>query len=703
MATLHEVTDLFSKLALHLQTLNHASLIDEQRQDDDSLDYAISKLNQSLNIDEDSRVTVLDTALSLMCFKAPEVFDSTIEYLVKTIASVLSSSVSCKVLLFKKEEALLIGCSISSGDCVELVEVFSDVIRKLDGHGMLSSLLLHGIVRVAVHASCYRFLFPSRLVLDTRSIDGRSIIVSKLLCHLPCEFLLDNHRIPLRLLFWYLDPLTLKHDIENILQEAMGRPFLCLNKEFHERMNWRSIIISLVLSPVMFIEARVLLHEWLLLTGLGSILELLVELMSVILDVISRPTWWDISVELGSKLLHSNAYFPNQNHLLRTLAGPLSAESFLQLVHATSEPTFCARKQSDPNSKPDAMKAVMIDHKSHWALAVCFPDWFNFASVLLFSGTNFQEKFLLKSSEGTPKVGNTSEKEMPTLFATAAARYIAWILNPFGKSHQVLLADGLNKISVSWSLKQIGVGVSDEEKASSRKKLKKPKLYIKEDSTCGKYRDYQMIGIWLEDFHDFFLRYCNKYINNYVFCEAKLRCGLYLQHKMLRQIPLGILIGYPNYINEDGCGLLLHYAATGRMLQSVTVDATTKHVKLNTEGQKHVDVWGGNQFDKKEAITGACLVFSLTDAVERMAASLFETEESEADIVCRVKLRTGKYLVKCIKRLIQLSIDKEEALMLVDLHGRLMRWRNQGKEALELHEDLDDAFACLTNKLSVLS
>lgn len=69
MNTLHEVTELFSILALHLQTLNHVEDDDEE----ESINLSISKLNQSLNLCEDSRVRVLETALSLMCFEAPKV------------------------------------------------------------------------------------------------------------------------------------------------------------------------------------------------------------------------------------------------------------------------------------------------------------------------------------------------------------------------------------------------------------------------------------------------------------------------------------------------------------------------------------------------------------------------------------------------------------------------------------------------------
>ena len=68
-----EIMELFSTLAVDLQTLTHSSPINQQQQefDDSSFEPSISKLTLSLT--HNSRVRVLDTALSLMCFKAPQV------------------------------------------------------------------------------------------------------------------------------------------------------------------------------------------------------------------------------------------------------------------------------------------------------------------------------------------------------------------------------------------------------------------------------------------------------------------------------------------------------------------------------------------------------------------------------------------------------------------------------------------------------
>ncbi|CAL5429960.1 unnamed protein product [Camellia sinensis] len=145
---------------------------------------------------------------------------------------------------------------------------FSQGAAYCTGRGevwILSHSLLYAVIRVAVSASCFWFGLEITPILDVKTVEGGSI--SKLLCHLPRDISLKNKEIPLRLLLWYLDPLILKNDVSHILQDASGRPFLCLNIAFHERMDWRSIIICLALSPAMFVETRALLHNWFLMTS----------------------------------------------------------------------------------------------------------------------------------------------------------------------------------------------------------------------------------------------------------------------------------------------------------------------------------------------------------------------------------------------------------------------------------------------------
>lgn len=100
--------------------------------------------------------------------------------------------------------------------------------------------------------------------------------------------------------------------------------------------------------------------------GLASVHELLIQLVSVTLDVVSRPMFWNISAELGGKLPFSNAYFPYNHHLLRNLAGPLSYDGFLHLVNETSEPVPSAKTQLYPSIKSPILKVSAVDHKSIW-------------------------------------------------------------------------------------------------------------------------------------------------------------------------------------------------------------------------------------------------------------------------------------------------------------------------------------------------
>lgn len=300
-------------------------------------------------------------------------------------------------------------------------------------------------------------------------------------------------------------------------------------------------------------------------------------------------------------------------------------------------------------------------------------------------------------TSGIPKIGEVHGIK-PTV---AAARYIAWILSPINESHQDLLFDSLTKLSECWTLKQVDSGTCEEGTASYQNKLKKRKFCnSKEDFTLGNENGSQVISLLLKQFQSI-MKYVNESVDNSASCEAKPYVHVPQHNLLFRRIPLGILIGCASYINEHGCELLLHYAATGRILHSVvTKNASFKHVNQNSGGPED-SVMDYNECSKEEAVAGACLVFRLTDIVERMCVCVFEAQQSGVDFICQVKLRSGWYLIKCIKRLIQLNIDEDGVLMLMDLHGRLKRWRHQGQEVLQLHNDLDDAIKGLSHKLSL--
>lgn len=121
---------------------------------------------------------------------------------------------------------------------------------------------------------------------------------------------------------------------------------------------------------------------------------------------------WGLSPEIGSKLPFSHAYFLSNHKLFTTFSQPLSCDGLLKLVHKIKE-----------SGNPTNTSSI-VDHKSTWAIAINFPDWFYFAAFLL-SGNSF---------------GNLHQ---------TSSWYISWILNPLTEeSLSGMLVKNLSKKSV---------------------------------------------------------------------------------------------------------------------------------------------------------------------------------------------------------------------------------------------------------------
>lgn len=350
-----EITDLFAQLALNLKILDPTA--NNEDREEAGIDLSISNLNRSFNLDEtsSSRVRVLDTALSLMCFKAPQVYETVIKFLVNTLVTMLSSSIACKSLKFQKAEYMHVGSEISRSDCAELIESCADILQKLEECRVPYQSLLYALVKAAVSASCFDYGLGVVPIFNANSLERVKPTLSKLHSHLSSDLFFKDEEIPLRLLFWYLDPMILKNDVSNMLKDIIHRPFICLETAFHEKMEWRNVLLCLTISPAMFVETRTLLHNWFLMTGLASVLELEIKLVSSILDVIHRPLWWGLPMELGLKLPSSSAYFTYNHHLLKTLQGPMLCQTLLDIVHIT---------------KNMAHHSHTIDHKSPWSVPI---------------------------------------------------------------------------------------------------------------------------------------------------------------------------------------------------------------------------------------------------------------------------------------------------------------------------------------------
>lgn len=117
------------------------------------------------------------------------------------------------------------------------------------------------------------------------------------------------------------------------------------------------------------------------------------------------------------------------------------------------------------------------------------------------------------------------------------------------------------------------------------------------------------------------------------------------QGRLFRRIPLGILIAYHNHLSAAGCELLLHYVVTGiidQKFSGIQNSVFDGEIKGKMSFKRIV-------FD----VAGCRIVFDVRCNCNYFLF-FFETEEEEVDFVCQVKLKTGDYLFKCMKRLLQL-------------------------------------------------
>ncbi|KAJ0964523.1 hypothetical protein J5N97_025661 [Dioscorea zingiberensis] len=292
MSTLPEITRLFALLASDLRRSNAG---DGDGANGGEIAGAVSALTRSLNPDDECqpRVRVLDAALSLMCFKSPEVCRARIESTVQTIVAVLTSLASCKVIRLSGGcgELLQVGNSVSYEDCNELIQACADLVESLEGHGGLSHRLLYAVLKAALSSSHYSSLFPFSSIFFNKNEKGSDD---------------SSERKPLLSKLTYLFPAE---------SSANG-------------------------------------HDVVPMRGLASILELKAAIVSAVLDVLSKPMWWGVPMELALKFPFSYAYFPNVHQdLLSILIGPISCERFLELVHHIVMTSSSAEKHIYP-SKP---------------------------------------------------------------------------------------------------------------------------------------------------------------------------------------------------------------------------------------------------------------------------------------------------------------------------------------------------------------
>lgn len=317
------------------------------------------------------------------------------------------------------------------------------------------------------------------------------------------------------------------------------------------------------------------------------------------------------------------------------------------------------------------------------AMAINFPSWFFFASLLLFLDRNSKNNCYLKCISWLSKPDQSWGAEVP--YSAAAARFIAWVLNPKGDSCQNLLIEQLTKLSNMWTLEHFDSRKRIESTGGNKNEARRS-LSVKRGNTNSSNFDCQTLQLWLKEVQDIHVRYSKKLNEHFALNETDHSQGVGNQKNVLyRKIPLGILLGYCDRISEVESELLLHYAATGSL-------HNLKHMKYNHEWQG-APVTVTDKYTRKEAVAGANIAFHLTDVTERMSSSMFESEESGVNFLWQVKGKIGKYLLNCVKRLLHLNWDEEQSQR--DLYLRMIEWKHQGQDICSSLKDWDDIIDAL--------
>lgn len=386
------------------------------------------------------------------------------------------------------------------------------------------------------------------------------------------------------------------------------------------------------------------------LRGLASVLNLQVAVVSSVLDFLSRPMFWGMSMEMGLKLPFTSTYFPKKHReLLFILNGPISCESFLDLVHYIQTAVVPLLKYSNQNN----MHAV--DNNSAWSLLIDFPAWFYFAIIVIFHGDGPHDSCLSKAVFGASEIVPGKLNSLHE----AAAFYLSWVVNPISATNFNLLANHIYKAVKLWSKKS----TSNTNKKKRHARI--TKLSTSEVDNCDSTFPLQT---WLEEFNDFYI--------NLTSGQLKIkRCDELQPNLLFSRIPLGIMVTINN-LDEKGIRLLLHYATTGRILQT---------------RETHENTW---------TIDAACFIFDLIDILDDMSLKIFDSEDTQANFIFKMKSKVCDYLMMCIDTLLKnpaeaFHSEEERKTSLEDLYRRLTLWtqkRDVGTAGYNAFNEIFDDF-----------
>ncbi|XP_031487200.1 uncharacterized protein LOC116255496 [Nymphaea colorata] len=738
MSIVSEITSLLKLLASQLKEREsyesyRSGSLDASTTDEFSL-QCTSSLNRSLNFT--GRSELLDAALSILCYQASDVYSSTSKFLVDTLVAVLRSSISCKSLSLRphyslnsreptielqdlqnnvgiskpsagvrcsyeksclpKEEILQIGLSISADDFIRMVEACLEILLSLDHHGDFSHLLFHAILKVATSVSCYKIQFPSSTFIYERLKNEGTVSVSSLQQILRNWSLKENYNTECRQLVWYLDPLSLREEISSILRHAVKRPFLSLRKALHEKEEWRSVVLTLVSCPVMFIETRSLLNNWFLLTGLNSVLLLRIQLVSSLLDMLARPTFWGLPMDLGLMLPFAWAFFPGkQKRMVALLAGPVSCKHFQEIVHLIGHANASTYFDSSGTAILVADDSMAMDHSSAWSMLLDFPIWFHFAAMLLFRLEQCQDK--LGPLEFDSEM-NISEQYVSELRCSAAI-YLGWVLSPTNSTCRNMMVLLLKEASVSWMKhRKFNTDVLYVCAGSRHPSLERKSGAGDFDKVCmasANKKSMMSINSWLKEFQTLCINCYNRSgFSGFSSTNEEL-------HAFLRKILLGIFTGNISTLDCSECEVLFHYVSSGQILAAEEVIAGDKIVVGRLEDHEHIQrkcSWEKIKVRHVNWIQITVFMFDLFDILEDMIPELLEYENG-VKYISQAKAKSVRYLTNCISKILQAN-DLHEVEMLIDLKDRFLGWMQQGSELFDGYDECNELALILDCKIS---
>lgn len=314
-----------------------------------------------------------------------------------------------------------------------------------------------------------------------------------------------------------------------------------------------------------------------------------------------------------------------------------------------------------------------------------FPVWFYFAITLIFLKSRCKAHLpsALHSILRTETVNYVELHD-------AASYFISWILDPADIARDVL-AKVINELSESYILKH-DLKSAKKKRADTNIRFKnilcrtkKPKI-PNVSNIAKRHMAIQSISswdiqVWLENFNVILVRLRSKITDSDVEAVLTSKDGQTMKPNLLfARVPIGLLFVSPNCLDERGCEMLLQYAATGKIMKSKEIWNSTEN---NCQGNA-----------RKWAISGARMVFDLLETVEDVSVLLFDCEDDRIDFVSQMKQKTGMFLIHCIRMLLKLEEEQIYAVateeLKLDLHHRLLKWKQQGRQVFEGHQEFDD-------------